>query len=115
MEHAAEVTAESLYEAGALALLQFQRKRLEPRGILDAGSLRVQVCESIFHNVKVAEVEAWLRRTGGVPREVSLRRGIQNRIAKSTWRAVLIAGDGDYVPLVEEVKRHGKLVLCMVL
>jgi len=27
--------------------------------------------------------------------------------------ACLVAGDGDYVPLVEEVKRHGKLVVCM--
>jgi len=26
--------------------------------------------------------------------------------------AVLVAGDGDYVPLVEEVKRQGKLVVC---
>jgi hypothetical protein len=27
--------------------------------------------------------------------------------------ACLVAGDGDYVPLVEEVKRQGKLVVCM--
>jgi uncharacterized LabA/DUF88 family protein len=27
--------------------------------------------------------------------------------------AVLVAGDGDYVPLVEEVKRHGKRVICV--
>ena len=64
VEHGVEVTAESLYEAGA-------------------GTLRVEVCESTFYNVKVAELEVWLKRSGGAPRDVAMRRGIQARLAKS--------------------------------
>ena len=63
VEHVAEVTAASLYEAGALAL-QFRRAEWSREGSLDEGTLRVEVCESTFYNVKVAELEAWLRRTG---------------------------------------------------
>jgi hypothetical protein len=37
VEHVAEVTAASLYEAGALALQQFLAQRLEPRGVARRG------------------------------------------------------------------------------
>ena len=82
VEHVAEVTAESLYEAGALALQQFRRSDWSREASIDAGTLRVEVCESTFYNVKVNELEAWLRRTGGAPREISMRRDIHNRLAK---------------------------------
>ena len=82
VEHVAEVIAESLYEAGALALRQFRRADWSREASLDAGTLRVEVCESTFYNVKVPELEAWLKRTGGAPREVFLRRTIQDRLAK---------------------------------
>jgi hypothetical protein len=82
VEHIAEVTAESLYEAGALALQQFRRADWSREASLDAGSLHVEVCESTFYNVKVAELEAWLRRKGGAPRDVSMRRNIHERLAK---------------------------------
>ena len=58
VEHAAEVTAESLYEAGALALQQFRRADWSREPSLDTGTLRIEVCESTFYNVKVAELEA---------------------------------------------------------
>jgi hypothetical protein len=58
VEHVVEVTAESLYEAGALALQQFRRSDWSREASLDAGTLRVEVCESTFYNVKVAELEA---------------------------------------------------------
>ena len=83
VEHVAEVTAESLYEAGAIALQQFRRADWSREASLDAGTLRVEVCESTFYNVKVAELEAWLKRTGGAPHDVSMRRNIQDRLAKS--------------------------------
>lgn len=82
VEHVAEVTAESLYEASALALQQFRRADWSREDSLDAGVLRVEVCESTFYNVKVPELEAWLKRTGGAPREVFMRRTIQDRLAK---------------------------------
>jgi hypothetical protein len=81
VEHVAEVTAESLYEAGALALQQFRRADWSREASLDAGTLRVEVCESTFYNVKVAELEAWLKRSGGAPRDVIARQRVKQRLA----------------------------------
>ncbi len=58
VEHVAEVAAGSLFEAGALALQQFRRSDWSREGSLDTGTLRVEVCESAFYNLKVAELEA---------------------------------------------------------
>ena len=80
VEHLAEVVAETLYEAGALALQHFRRAEWSREASLDAGTLRVEVCESTFYNVKVAELEAWLKRTGGPPREVSARQRVRSRL-----------------------------------
>jgi hypothetical protein len=79
-EHLAEVTVESLYEAGALALQQFRRAEWSREASLDAGTLRVEVCESTFYNLKVAELEAWITRTGGAPREVAARQRVNSRL-----------------------------------
>lgn len=79
VEHVAEVTAESLYEAGAIALQQFRRNDWSREASLDAGTLRVEVCDSTFYNVKVAELEAWLKRTGGAPKDIAIRKRIQSR------------------------------------
>ena len=81
VEHIAEVTAESLYEAGALALQQFRRADWSREASLDAGTLRVEVCESTFYNVKVAELETWLKRTGGAPREIVARQRIKSKLS----------------------------------
>jgi hypothetical protein len=80
VEHVAEVTAETLYEAGALALKQFRRAEWSREASLDAGTLRVEVCESTFYNVKVAELEAWLKRTGGAPRDIIARQSVKKRL-----------------------------------
>jgi hypothetical protein len=48
VEHVAEVSAASLYEAGALALQQFRRSDWRREASLDAGTLRVEVRESTF-------------------------------------------------------------------
>jgi hypothetical protein len=80
IEHVAEVTAASLYEAGALALQQFRRSEWSREESLDAGTLRVEVCESTFYNIKVADLEDWLRRTGGKPSEVALRQKLRSKI-----------------------------------
>lgn len=80
VEHVAEVSAESLYEAGAVALQQFRRSDWSREDSLDAGTLRVEVCESTFYNVKVEELEAWLKRTGGAPRDVITRQKIKGRL-----------------------------------
>jgi hypothetical protein len=79
-EHVATVTAASLYEAGALALQQFRRSDWSREASLDAGTLRVEVRESTFYNVKVAELEAWLKRTGGAPRDIVARQKVRSRL-----------------------------------
>ena len=80
IEHAVEVTAASLYEAGALALQQFRRSEWSREESLDTGTLRVEVCESMFYNIKVAELEDWLKRSGGKPSEVALRQKLRTRV-----------------------------------
>jgi hypothetical protein len=80
VEHVVEVTAASLYEAGALALQQFRRCEWSRESSLDAATLRVEVCESTFYNIKVSELEDWLKRTGGKPNEVTLRHKIRSRL-----------------------------------
>jgi hypothetical protein len=65
---------------GALALQQFRHSDRSREASLDAGTLRVEVRECTFYNVKVAELEAWLRRTGGAPRDVALRHRVRTRL-----------------------------------
>src|ERR1700680_1178395 len=69
VEHVVEVTAASLYGARALALQQFRRCEWSRESSLDAATLRVEVCESTFYNIKVSELEDWLKHTGGKPNE----------------------------------------------
>ncbi len=83
VEHVAEVTAESLYEAGAVALQQFRRADWSRESSLEAGTLRVEVCDSTFYNVRVAELEAWLKRSGGAPRDVAVRQKLRTRLRKN--------------------------------
>src|SRR5690349_11661762 len=80
VEHIAEVTAQSLFESGALALQQFRRSDWSREASLDTGTLRIEVCESTFYNLKVPELEAWLKRTGGAPRDVAMRRKIHDKL-----------------------------------
>lgn len=51
---------------------------------LDAGTLRVEVCESTFYNVKVAELEAWLKRTGGAPKDIIARQKLRTKLGNQT-------------------------------
>jgi hypothetical protein len=40
--------------------------------------LRVEVCDSNFYNLRVLDLEKWLARTSGAPREVSMRNNIRS-------------------------------------
>lgn len=80
VEHVAEVFAGSLFEAGALALQQFRRGDWSREASLDAGMLRVEVCESNFYNLRVSDLEAWLKRPGRTPREVTMRNNIRGKL-----------------------------------
>lgn len=74
VDHAAVITAESLYEAAVVALRQFRRADWSRESALDLGSLRIEVWEQpTLYRVEIAKLEAWLKRDGGSPREVVLR------------------------------------------
>jgi len=74
VDHAVVVNAESLYEAAVLALRQFRRDDWSRQDTLEVGSLRIEVWEQpTLYRVEVAKLEAWLKRSGGSPREVVLR------------------------------------------
>jgi uncharacterized LabA/DUF88 family protein len=46
--------------------------------------------------------------------DIALTKDMLSHAYQSHYEvACLIAGDGDYVPLVEEVKRMGKIVVCL--
>ncbi len=45
------------------------------------GTLRVEVRESTFYNVRVAELEEWLKRSGDAPRDVAIRQKVRSRLS----------------------------------
>jgi hypothetical protein len=78
VEHAAQVSAESVYEAAYLALRQFRRSAWSRETAVDAGTLQVEVWESpTIYKISVTSLEKWLARSGGSPREVVLRQKIR--------------------------------------
>ena len=80
VEHVAEVVAESLYEAAALALKQFRRSDWSREASFETGMLRVEVCESNFYNLLVADLEQSLKKSGGSPREMTMRNSIRSKL-----------------------------------
>jgi hypothetical protein len=83
VEHAAQVVAESLYEAACLALRQFRRSAWSRETALEAGTLQVEVWEApTVYKIHVASLEKWLARGGGSPREAFLRQKIRSLMNK---------------------------------
>jgi hypothetical protein len=80
VEHVAEVVAESVYEASALALKQFRRSDWSQEASFETGMLRVEVCESSLYNLLVSDLEAWLKKPGGSPREMTMRSNIRSKL-----------------------------------
>ncbi len=80
VEHIAEVVAASLYGAGALALQQFRRSDWSRLASLEAGTLRVEVCKSTFYKIRVADLEKWLARSSGTPRDMTMTSNIRSKI-----------------------------------
>jgi hypothetical protein len=79
VEHAAQVVAESLYEAACLALRQFRRSAWSRETAVNAETLQVEVWEApTVYKINVVSLENWLARGGGSPREVLLRQKIRS-------------------------------------
>ena len=81
IEHAVQVQAGSLYEAASLGLKQFRRSEWSREATFEAGMLQVEVWEApTIYRISVGNLERWLQRSGGSPREVSLRQRIKQRL-----------------------------------
>jgi hypothetical protein len=72
-QHAVEVTAESLYEAVAQALVAFRGDEwMADMGKGHTVTVRVQQ-PTVEHHVRLAEFERWLAQNGKSPAEMSLK------------------------------------------
>jgi hypothetical protein len=80
VKHMAEVVAESLYEASALALKQFRRSDWSREASFETGTLRVEVFETSSYSLLVSDLEAWLKKSGGSPREMTMRNNIRSKL-----------------------------------
>jgi hypothetical protein len=67
---AVEVTAETLYEAAALALGEFKRSEWDLGGIAPASVLEVRIKPPVVtHTVSVRSIYSWLEGVSRSPRE----------------------------------------------
>lgn len=80
VEHVAEVLAETVYEAAALALKKFRRNDWSRDASFETGMLRIEVIETNSYNVLVSDLEAWLKKSGGSPREMNMRDKILSKL-----------------------------------
>jgi len=77
MSHSVAVSASTVYEAIAQALAALRRHDWVA-GIPQGTTVRVSVANvRVDHDVKMADFERWLERTGGSPREVIDRQRIR--------------------------------------
>jgi hypothetical protein len=82
LEHSVEVSAESLFEAAALALQHFRSSDLAD-GVAP-GRLTVTVKQSESHQIEVDRVMDWLRCMGRSPREQALKTRL-NELLGPGW------------------------------
>jgi hypothetical protein len=94
VEHAVEVAAASLYEAAALELQRFRRCEWSREPSFEAGTLEIEVWdEPTLHRVKITELDKWLNRDGGKPRDVALDCRAFN-YSRGIPLAEIVRGDG---------------------
>ena len=80
-QHAVEVTADSLYEAVALALAAF-RSNGWVGDIVRGHAVTVRVQQAaVEHRVRLAEFERWLGQNGRSPAEMSLKVRLRSILA----------------------------------
>lgn len=83
MEHAVEVSAETLYEAAALGLKEFRASEFAEE-VAPGRAVRLTVTvkrEEARHQVGVQQLEDWLRGTGKSPREQALKQRIRETLS----------------------------------
>ena len=88
MEHAVEVSAETLYEAAALALKEFRASPFADH-VAPGCSARLTVAvkrEEARHQLSVRQLEEWLQGAGKSPREQALKVRLKEALADAEDR-----------------------------
>src|ERR1700733_8402006 len=87
VSHTAEVTAATLYEAGAQGIAAIRGNDWVAGIAQGLNLVKVSVADvRIEHQVKVDDFTKWLERSGGSPREVSDRRRIRGILGMPVGR-----------------------------
>ena len=88
LRHAVEVSADSLYEAGALALKAFRESgfagEMRPGGAVELSVSARSDCET--HQVRVSQIESWVYSAGKTPREQVLKTRLRERLGPARER-----------------------------
>ncbi len=83
MEHAVEVSAETLYEAAALGLKEFRASEFAEEtapGVATRVTVTVKQ-EEARHEVGVRQLEEWIAGAGKSPREQALKRRLREALS----------------------------------
>ena len=83
VEHAVELTADSLYEAAALGLEALTAAKLTESRPGLATMLEVTVHPpSVVHRVRVQQLKEWLNGATASPREIILKKRLKEKLGK---------------------------------
>jgi len=83
MEHAVEVSAETLYEAAALGLKEFRSSEFSEQvapGVATRMTVTVKR-EEARHEVGVRQIEEWVAGAGKSPREQALKARLRDALS----------------------------------
>ena len=78
LRHSVEVEAESLYEAGAMAIRTFRQHNCAPGPI---AKLDVEIRSSVTHTVTQQKIQDWLDAGPRSPREFVLKERLKQLLA----------------------------------
>jgi hypothetical protein len=74
LRHTVEVEAESLYEAGVLAIRTFRQHHCEPGS---AAQLEVEVRSSVVHTITPTKIHEWLNGGAKSPKEAVMKERLR--------------------------------------
>ena len=78
IRHAVEVQADSLFEAGVLALARFRKAKLV---VGTATRFDVAVSEPlVIHTIQLARIQDWLNSGGRTPREQAIKARLRELV-----------------------------------
>jgi hypothetical protein len=75
--HAVEVGAESLFEAGALAISAFRRHECEPAPV---SKLDIEITSTVKHTVTPQRIRDWISGAARSPKDLVLRERLRKLV-----------------------------------